>query len=193
VKPLLAAMLALPLAGCLSLGGKVPDRLMSLDAEAKVPAGTAFDGTDAQAIGVAVPSAPQSLATVRVPVQASPTAVAYLTDAQWVEPPTRLFRHLLAETIEARTGRVVPDYRQPALAPATRLDGRLQAFGLDAAGPSAVVIYDAVLSRTGEDRVRTRRFEARVPVAAIDAASAPQALNRAANQVAGEVADWIGR
>ena len=38
-----------------------------------------------------------------------------------------------------------------------------------------------------------RRFEARVPVAAIDAASAGVALNRAANQVAMQVADWIGR
>jgi cholesterol transport system auxiliary component len=55
----------------------------------------------------------------------------------------------------------------------------------------AVLVYDAALAR-GADRVETRRFEARVPVAAVDAASAAPALNQAANQVADEVAAWIG-
>jgi cholesterol transport system auxiliary component len=41
--------------------------------------------------------------------------------------------------------------------------------------------------------VEKRRFEARVPVSAIDAASAGAALNDAANQVAVEVADWVGK
>jgi cholesterol transport system auxiliary component len=54
-----------------------------------------------------------------------------------------------------------------------------------------VVVYDGVLAR-GPDAVESRRFEARVPVAAIDAASAPDALNRAANQVAAEIAAWVG-
>ncbi|SFS04489.1 ABC-type transport auxiliary lipoprotein family protein [Sphingomonas jatrophae] len=193
LKPLAAAMPALALAACVSFGAKVPPTLMSLTPAERLAPGTAMTGTDAQAIAVNLPTAPQSLVGLRVPVQASPTAVAYLKDAQWVEPPARLFRHLLAEVVEARTGRVVPDYRQPALAPATRLDGRLQAFGLDAASSSAVVTFDAVLARTGQDQVRTRRFEARVPVTAIDAANAPAALNQAANQVATEVADWIGR
>jgi len=40
--------------------------------------------------------------------------------------------------------------------------------------------------------VVTRRFEARVPVAAIDRANAAPAVNAAANQVAIEVAGWIG-
>ena len=65
------------------------------------------------------------------------------------------------------------------------------AFGLDADASEAVVIYDAILAR-GADAVESRRFEARVPVAAIDAASAPDALNRAANQVAVDVAAWVG-
>jgi cholesterol transport system auxiliary component len=54
-----------------------------------------------------------------------------------------------------------------------------------------VVIYDAALA-TNEDQVRTRRFEARVPLASIDGASVPPALNQAANQVAAEVAAWLG-
>ena len=38
-----------------------------------------------------------------------------------------------------------------------------------------------------------RRFEARVPVSAIEPAPVGVALNQAANQVAAEVADWIGK
>jgi cholesterol transport system auxiliary component len=64
---------------------------------------------------------------------------------------------------------------------------------LDAATQQAVVTFDAALSRSGQPTTEKRRFEARVPVAAIDAASVGPALNQAANQVAGEVADWIGR
>ena len=55
----------------------------------------------------------------------------------------------------------------------------------------AVAVYDATLARTGGGVV-TRRFEARVPVAAPDAANVAPALNQTANQIAAEVAAWIG-
>jgi cholesterol transport system auxiliary component len=55
----------------------------------------------------------------------------------------------------------------------------------------AVVVYDAALARSG-GAVETRRFAASVPVSAIDAPSAAAALNQAANQVASEIAAWIG-
>lgn len=192
LRPFLALACAAPLAACISFGPKTPNTLMSLSADAKVAAGPARAAGDASTVGVAFPIVPQSLASLRVPVQASPTSVAFLKDAQWVEPPSRLFRALLAETIEAKTGRVVPDTRIDVVAPDLRLQGRLEAFGLDAARSEAVVTYDAVLVRKGQDKVQTRRFEARVPVAAITAEAAPAAINRAANQVAGEVADWVG-
>jgi cholesterol transport system auxiliary component len=67
----------------------------------------------------------------------------------------------------------------------------LQTFGVDADTSEAVVVYDGVLAR-GADAVESRRFEARVPMAAIDAASAGPALNQAANRVAADVAAWIG-
>ncbi|MDA4831234.1 hypothetical protein NY536_07105, partial [Enterobacter hormaechei] len=57
----------------------------------------------------------------------------------------------------------------------------------------AVVIYDAALTRAGKDTVEKRRFEARVPVAAIDAANAGTGLSQAANQVAAEVAAWVAQ
>jgi cholesterol transport system auxiliary component len=77
--------------------------------------------------------------------------------------------------------------------PSATLSGELRQFGLDAGALQAVVTYDATLVRAGQTAVEKRRFEARVPVGAIDPANAGPALNQAANQVAGEVADWVRR
>ena len=148
-------------------------------------------GLAADAVTVIVPSVPQELATVRVPVRTGNTSVAYLKDAQWVEVPNALFARLLSETIAATTGRQVLDSRQAGFDPGTRLTGQLQFFGLDGDRLEAVAIYDAALAR-GSDRVETRRFEARVPVAAATSAAVAPALNQAANQVAADVAKWIG-
>jgi cholesterol transport system auxiliary component len=144
-----------------------------------------------EAITVVVPTAPAELNTPRVPVRTGATQVAYVQDAQWVEVPTILFARLVSETIAAKTGRVVLDPKQFTFDPGQRLTGNLQTFGLDADRMEAVLVYDAAVSR-GKDSVETRRFEARVPVAALDAASAPAALNQAANQVAAEIAAWVG-
>ena len=56
---------------------------------------------------------------------------------------------------------------------------------------SVVVVFDAVRNGDGS-AVVSRRFEARVAVAEPEAGFVGPALNRAANQVAGEVAEWIG-
>jgi cholesterol transport system auxiliary component len=77
--------------------------------------------------------------------------------------------------------------------PNGELAGELRQFGIDAATREAVVTFDASLRRDGTQTLEKRRFEARAPIAAIDAVSAGPALNTAANQVAAEVADWVGR
>ena len=77
--------------------------------------------------------------------------------------------------------------------PSAQLAGELRNFGLDATTREAVVTFDASLTRQGKTSVEKRRFEARVPVAAIDAPSAAAGINQAANQVATQLADWIGR
>ena len=191
-RSLLALSAALPLAACLSFGKDPPPTLMSLTSEAQIAPGTARSVQPTQAVSVLIPSVPQSLLTNRVPVQTSPTAIAYLKDAQWVDAPNKLFRNLLAETIAAKTGRVVADSRNFSIAPDTRLSGRLLTFGLDAPSLNVVVTYDAALVRSEGGPVETRRFEARAPVTKQDGPSVAIALNRAANQVAEEVAVWIG-
>jgi cholesterol transport system auxiliary component len=189
-RPVLALAAALAVSGCLSFGPKVPPVLMRLTSDAQIAA-SGRTAPAAEAITVVPPTAPAELNTPRVPVRTGATQVAYVRDAQWVEVPTILFARLVSETIAARTGRVVLDPKQFTFDPGQRLTGTLQTFGLDADRMQAVLVYDAAVSR-GKDSVETRRFEARVPVAALDAASAPAALNQAANQVAAEVAAWVG-
>ena len=182
---------ALALSGCFSFGAKPPPTLMRLTADNPRSPPASRSAAAGEVITVVVPTVGQELRTPRVPVRTGVTQVAYLKDAQWVEAPNALFGRLLSETIAARTGRVVLDPKQFTLDPGIRLSGTLETFGIQADRMEAVAIYDAALAR-GADRVETRRFEARVPVAAVDAASAAPALNQAANQVAAEVATWIG-
>ncbi len=191
--PLAILALAVPLAACISFGAKPPPSLLTLQAEASVPVGQQVSSAAAKSITIQTPSVPQSLATARVPVQATATTIAYVEEALWVEVPARLFARLVSDTVAARTGRVVLSTAQSISDPGARLGGELRSFGLDATTREAVVTFDASLIRGSDNAVEKRRFEARVPVAAIDAASAGPALNQAANQVAGQVAEWVGR
>ncbi|HEX8445033.1 MAG TPA: ABC-type transport auxiliary lipoprotein family protein [Sphingomonas sp.] len=189
---LLIAAAALPLAACVSFGPKVPGSLLTLPATAQVTAGAARTAADGQAVQIIVPSVPQELAALRIPVRTTPTEIAYVKDAMWSDAPPRLFRNLLAETIAARTGRVVLEPRGANVTPGIRLGGRLQAFGLDAASRNAVITYDATLARGTGTTVTSRRFEARVPVTAETGPAIAAALTQGANQIAADVAAWIG-
>ncbi|MEX0341144.1 MAG: ABC-type transport auxiliary lipoprotein family protein [Erythrobacter sp.] len=180
----------LMLGGCLSFGGEAPDSLLTLTPTTSAPAGTGGSGAQASALAVAEFEVPQALDVTRVPVQVTDTELAYLQDAVWVERPARLFRRLVAETIRTRSNRVVVDGDDPGVAASDRLHGSLRAFGYDARTREAVVTFDAVRNGSASD-VTTRRFEARVPVAAPQTAFVGPALNQAANDVAGQVADWL--
>ncbi|WP_375397494.1 ABC-type transport auxiliary lipoprotein family protein [uncultured Sphingomonas sp.] len=191
------AMLALPLAGCISLGAKPPKALLTLTSAQSVPAGTIQSSAASPTITILVPAVPQSLATARVPVQAGDVAIAYVTDAVWVEAPQRMFARVMADTIAARTGRVVLSSAQSFQDPGARLSGELRNFGIDATGGGAtgvaLVTFDATLTRGEAGKFEKRRFEARVPVAIVDATTVGPALNDAANKVAAQVADWVGK
>lgn len=193
MKKLSIALLTLPLVGCVSFGAKPPASLLSLTADQQVAVGQPQSSATAKTVTILVPSTPQALATNRVPVQSGATDIAYLKDALWVETPSRLFARLLSDTIGAKTGRVVMSGAQSLADPGARLSGELRMFGVDATSTSAVVTYDAALVRDDGGALEKRRFEARVPVSAIEPAPVGTALNQAANQVAGEVADWVGR
>lgn len=184
---------ALPLAACISFGAKPPPSLLTLTTADRVPVGQVVSSAGARGIAINVPTTPASLATARVPVQVTPTTIAYVQDAQWTEPPARLFARLLSDTVQARTGRVVLTAAQAIDGPSGELGGELRQFGLDATTRQAVVTFDASLRRDGSQTLEKRWFEARVPIATIDATTSGTALNDAANQVALQVADWVGR
>ncbi len=190
LRPLLLAGLPLALAGCISFGAKPPPFLLSLTPDAMLADGASASGPAQGAITVLTPEIPQKLSTPRVPVRANATEIAYVEGAQWVDTPHRLFRRLLSETIAARTGRLVLDEGQGVTDPGTRLAGDLIDFDIDATAMQAVVTYDATLVQ-GEN-VNKRRFQARVPIAAVEPQGVGIAMNTAANEVAGEVAAWIG-
>lgn len=182
---------ALILSGCIRFGSEPPASLMTLTSEAMLPAGDGRKLVEGDAITVLPPRVPAALASNRIPVQMDATNIAYVKEAQWVESPGRLFRSLLSETIAAKTGRPVLDPRQYSMDPGIRISGLLHSFGIDAVRNEAVVIYDATRVVSGSENAETRRFEARVPVGQIEAGPVGMALNRAANQVAEQVATWI--
>jgi cholesterol transport system auxiliary component len=190
---ILAALLAAPLSGCISFGAKPPPSLLNLSSTTGLAVGETQKSSAAATITIGVPAVSQELASNRVPVHSGGTAIAYVKDAQWVEPPSRLFARLLSDTITAQTGRVVLSYRQSRLDPGAQLTGELRTFGIEEETSEAVVTFDAALLRGADPVFEKRRFEARVPVAKIDSENVGPALNQAANKVAAEIADWVGK
>lgn len=186
---LAAPLLALSLAGCVSLSPKVPDTLLSLTPEASPSIGAEASGKMSEALSVMEPSAAAQVAVLRVPVRIDDANVAYLKKTMWVERPSRQFQHLLADTLRARGGPLVVE--NDAATTGLKVSGRLLEMGFDAPSKSAVVRFDGLKERAG-GQVETRRFEFRVGGVSADAESIGPALNKAANEVAKQVADWVG-
>jgi cholesterol transport system auxiliary component len=190
-----AIALAVSLSGCsiggLLGGGKPPVSLVTLTPEAAEPAQIARSAAAGQAVTIGIPTVPKELSAVRVPVQLGPTDVQYVANLQLIDTPDRLFQGLLEETVRRTTNRVVLDSGQTNLDPGVTVTGQLQRFGYNASTGQVVVTYDGSLSTAGGSRVETRRFTATAPADGTAATVGP-ALNRAANQVATQVAAWIG-
>ena len=188
-----AAALALSLSACALLGGgpKPPPTLLTLAPSAPALASVVRSANAGEAVTIDTPVIPKELRGVRVPAQVGPTAIAYIKGLQWVDTPDRLFQDLLQETVLRTTSRVVIDPKQSNLDPGLVVSGQLSSFGYEAGAGTVLVRYDAALSAAGGTRVETRRFEARAPADGTAATVGP-ALNQAANEVALQVAQWIG-
>lgn len=191
----LAAALSVSLGGCSissMLGaGKPPATLLTLTPEAPDPGQMTRSANAAQAVTIATPVIAKELRTTRIPAQIDANNVQYVAKVQWVDTPDRLFQELISETVRRTTNRVVLDNRQAALDPGLLVNGQLQQFGYDAQTGQVTVQFDGALSTEGGTRVETRRFTASLPADGTAATVGP-ALNRAANQVALDVAKWIG-
>jgi cholesterol transport system auxiliary component len=186
---------ALVIGGCgplVQIGGnaKTPASLLTLRAE---PAASA--STSGAPVVVALPSVPGALRTTRVPVATAQTELAYLKDANWIEQPNQLFQRLLADVLQAKTGRPALDERSATTPAGLRLSGRLAEFGLDVRGaaPQVRVRFDALLTGPGGRFIAAERFEATGQVDAETGTAVARALNLAANAVAGDIATWLQR
>ena len=197
----LAAALAMgvaaaSLAGCVSLGGgKPPESLLTLSPTAAPAAGTgavAGRDTPGRAILVQLPDTPAKLDVLRLPVTVSDTELAYLDEAYWVEKPARLFRRLVGETLRARGQALVVDNDDTPLLADVTVRGTLLAMDYDLRNSAVVVRFDAVRTDAA-GKASSRRFEARESGVPAEASAVGPAINRAANRVAGEIADWLAQ
>ena len=179
------------LAGCISLGGKAPKMLIGLTPDRTAAVGAMTGGKVGEALVVLDPQADRKLDVLRVAVQVNATQIAYLKDATWVERPARLMRHILAEAIRAKGQHLVLEASDDVTGSRQTLAGRLIDMGYDARLQSVVVRYDAMRSNA-LGLIEARRFEAVVPGVSANGPAVASALNRAANDVAGQVADWVG-
>jgi cholesterol transport system auxiliary component len=180
-------------AGCVRIGAKPPERLLSISTDARLAPGTDQSAEAQTALFVELPDVPKTIATQRVAVRASSTSYAYVPKALWVDTPARQFQSLLSETIAARTGRLVLDPGQYMAQSNQVLNGDLIEFGIDAATNRAVVTYDASLLATDGKTVRRQRFSATRPVRNISSDQVASPISEAANEVAGQVSDWLGK
>jgi cholesterol transport system auxiliary component len=186
-----ALLLALGLGGCVNLGSaKPPAQLFTLQPASPPPAGYAASARAAEALLVEEPETDRALAAPRIVATVDASRVAYLKGGQWVERPSRQFAALLAEALRAHGHRLVLREGDAMPANGARLTGHLLALGYDARLPGAVVRLDA-LRRGADGKLTMRRFEAVERGVRPEARAVAEALGRLANQVAGEVADWI--
>ncbi len=188
------APLVLTVSGCVSLGGEPPESLLTLTSDLTAPSGQGSPIVNEDAIFVATPEVPARLDVTRIPVQVSGNEIAYLQDAFWVEKPARLFRRLVGETLRARSAVLVLDTDDAPLNAKIAIRGTLREFGYDATRSAAVVRYDVIISNdqgANDSRFATFRLEAVEESVTPDPRSVGQALNRAANRVAAQLADAL--
>ncbi|MEJ2409474.1 MAG: ABC-type transport auxiliary lipoprotein family protein [Novosphingobium sp.] len=191
LKGALTAAACLALSGCISLGGKAPDLLFRLTPDESAPVGATVSGKLSDAIVVLDPETDRSLDELRIPVRISDSNLAYLKNAAWIEKPAREFRSLLAETLRAKTGRLVAEGGDYETAGRTVVRGRLLEMGYDVPRGAVVVRFDAVRSEGEGGTAVVKRFEAAVNGVEPKAKYVGPALNQAANEVAQQVAAWV--
>lgn len=178
------------LSACVSLGSEPPASMLTLAADASVTAGASKSGQAKDALVVLIPEVPRKLDTNRVPVQINAGNVAYLKDSVWADKPAILLQQLVAETLAAKNGTLILSEVETAGRAENYLSGQLVEFGIDEGGMEVVAIFDAVRIRKGNP-IEKRRFVAREGLSKIEPARAGEALNVAANRLAGEIAVWL--
>lgn len=150
-------------------------------------------GTALRTIVVEAPLPAAALRTLRIPVVTGDTSLAWLKDAQWLEPPARQFQGLLLDMLATQPGLAALDARLHSGPAQLRLAGSLDSLGVDVRDPSrpvARVRYTAVLSGARGALVATAPFEAARPVDPASPESVVRGLSEAAQEAARAAARW---
>jgi cholesterol transport system auxiliary component len=195
--PRLSWRAAVPLVSCAALA-------LLAGACSSSPAPTTFDltaprspargGAISGQIVVAEPTTIQSLEGERIIVKDAAGSVSFVGGGQWADRLPRLIQARLIQTYEnssriravSRPGdRVTADYQ---------LNTDIRAFQIDAATGEAFVDLSVRLVNDRSGRIGAARvFTARVPVGAVDAPKAAQALDQALSIVLLDIVRWTAR
>ncbi len=198
VRAVVAATLAMALAGCISILPKQkPVPLYRFGAPA--PAATQSTPSPASQITLrlapisfSAPSAGDRILTVEG------DRAAYIGGGRWVAPAATLFEGAVVQTFDSRGGpaRLAARGEIAPVAAILKLDvrrfeARYEA-GPDAAPVIVVEVYAALDGVAAQAQSRTRLFTARVPAADNRIGAVADAFDRAVDQILTQVVDWVG-
>ena len=181
---MMAALLAALLAGCSS----VPPDTFELASPTNV---AVRSGSRAQLL-IPEPTAIKTLDSDKIVVKTSPYAIEYLGQSQWSDRLPRMVQLRLLQAFE-NTGRIgavgVPGQ---GLAIDYQLIMEIRRFEIDTAGAATARIdisVKALNDRNGTVR-QTKIFSASSPVSGAGNDAYVAALNRAFDQISGEIVTW---
>ncbi|SFU65798.1 cholesterol transport system auxiliary component [Methylobacterium sp. 174MFSha1.1] len=180
-----AAALALLLGACGS--GAVPT---TFDLTA-LP-GAARSGAARRSIVVAEPVGLQPFEADRIIVREPGGAVSYLGGGQWADRLPRLVQTRLIQSLENANRLKSVSRPGDKVAADTILITELRAFDINAGTREAVVDLSAKLIQESSGTVVAAKvFQARVPVAGVNAPVAANGLDRALSMVLADIVRWI--
>lgn len=180
------------LGACVKVGdGRKPPRALFTLPPVSAPAGALVTATPITTLSVAEPDTERALGLTRIAVRVNDNSIAYMKDGLWSERPARLLRNHIAEVIRARGTRLVLIDSEDGGQSGQHLGGRLVFMGYDAQTRSAVIRYDALLTKL-DGTLAQRRFEAVEKGVAPKSEAVAEALGRMSDKLAAEVADWVG-
>lgn len=181
---LLAALVAALLGGCTAVP---PDTF-----ELSSPADVTVRGASRAQILIPEPTAIKTLDNDKIVVKTAPYAVEYLAQSQWSDRLPRMVQLRLLQAFE-NTGRIgavgVPGQ---GLAIDYQLVMEIRRFEIDVAGPATARIeisVKALNDRNGTVR-STKIFTVAVPTGGAGNDTYVAALNRAFDQISGEIVVW---
>lgn len=182
-----AGAVLMMLAGC--TGGSAPT---TFDLTAPSPGRLA--GSTRSYLVVAEPSTVQALDSDRIIIRDTSGSISFLGSSQWADRVPRLVQTRLIQTFEnagrlgsvGRPGdRIVSD---------VQMNTDIRSFTVETGTGEALVEITAKLVNDKTGRVRAAKlFSARVPLGAIEGASAARAMNSALSTVLTEIVRWAGR